>query len=156
MTGYWNILLILFGVAVLCYIAAKCFPSYNTPAQREYRIINGRNYYKKLRQEDLIGRIHAPGDKKSYYKIIHSILSDIACSTDELNELAFLLSTANFHPISEHTKQEVLLHIYSTINKALGKSKNREYISVKTKENIETLFNAYISAMSIREEEMNY
>lgn len=150
--GYWNMLIIPIGVIVLCFIAAMCFPYGAASAQSEYMAVNGRNYYAELKDEDKIGKINAPYFKQTYDRIISGILFNIVNSQDELQRFGNLLYSKNFYPISTHTKKEIMQHINSVINEASRMSKYGKSIEKKAKSNIEILFNAYVSVMSIHEE----
>lgn len=150
--GYWNILIIPLGELVLCFIAAFCFPYRSNSAIMEYTTINGRNYYAELRDGDKIGRIDAPGFKQTYDRIIAGVLTKIVSKQDDFQKLGNLLYSKNFYPISEHTKAEVLLHIFSAITEVANASTDGRNIQVRARDSIESLFNAYVSVMSIHEE----
>lgn len=150
--GYWNIFIIPLGVLVLCFIAALCFPYGLKSAQNEYMFTNGRNYYAELRNEDIIGRIDAPGFRQTYDRIIGSILTQITGNQDDFQRFCKLLFSENFYPISCHTKDEVMHHIKSVIEEVSISSKNGRAIRKRANNSIELLFNTYVSVMSIHEE----
>ena len=150
--GYWNILIIPAGVLVLCFISALCFPYGIASASTEYAVINGRNYYAELHDEDKIGRINPPGFKQTYDRIIVGILTQIVCTQNDLHRFGKLLYSKNFYPISSRTKEEVMKHINSVIYDVANSSKYGDEIRQKAQKNIEALFNAYVSVMAIHEE----
>lgn len=150
--GYWNILIIPVGVLALCFIAALCFPYGSSSARNEYKTVNGRNYYAELHDEDKIGRIDAPGFKQTYDRIIGGILTQIVSTQDDFQKLGNKLYSKNFYPISTHTKAEVLHHIKSSISEVSSTSMAGKTIQGRARNNLELLFNAYVSVMSIHEE----
>lgn len=150
--GYWNILIIPVGVFVLCFIAALCFPYGSSAAQNEYMAVNGINYFAALHDEDKIGRIDVPGFKQTYDRIIGGILTQIVSTQDDFQKLGNKLYSKTFYPISIHTKADVMKHINSSIDEVALTSKHGENIKIKARKNLEMLFNAYISVMSIHEE----
>jgi len=150
--GYWNILVIPVGVMVLCFFVALCFPYGGDSAKSEYMYINGQNYYMELQNEDLIGRIEVPGVKQTYDRILNGILFEIASSDDEFKSLGKALYSKNFYPISIHTKEEIVQHIRWAFEMVANSSSNGYSIRSKAEDNIESIFNAYVSVMSIHEE----
>ena len=150
--GFWNLIIIPIGVLALCFISALSFPYNASSARREYMSVNGRNYYAELHDEDKIGRIDAPGFKQTYDRIIGGILTQIVSSQDDFQRLGNKLYSKNFYPISTHSKAEVIEHINSAIDEVANTSVNGRIIKKKAKNNIELLFNAYVSVMSIHEE----
>lgn len=149
---FWNILIIPIGVLVLCFVAAFCFPYGSSSARNEYMAVNGRNYYLELQDDDNIGRIDAPGFKQTYDRIIAGVLTQIVRTQDDFQRFGNLLYSKNFYPISIHTKEEVMRHINSVITEMSNSSKDGRNIRIKAENNIETLFNTYVSVMSIHEE----
>ena len=150
--GYWNIFIIPIGVFVLCFISALCFPYGSSSAHTEYMTVNGRNYFAELCDNDKIGRIDAPGFKQTYDRIIGGVLTQIVCTQDDFQKLGNKLYSKNFYPISIHTKAEVMKHLNSAIEEVALASKYGKSIQMKAEKNLELLFNAYISVMSIHEE----
>lgn len=150
--GYWNIFIIPVGVSVLCFISALCFPYGSSSAHTEYMTVNGRNYFAELCDDDKIGRIDAPGFKQTYDRIIGGVLTQIVCTQDDFQKLGNKLYSKNFYPISIHTKAEVMKHLNSAIEEVALASKYGKSIQMKAEKNLELLFNAYISVMSIHEE----
>ena len=150
--GYWNILIIPLGIMVLCFLAALCFPYGGNSAKNEYMYINGQNYYKELQNGDLIGRIEVPGFKQTYDRILGGILFQIASSEDDFQSLRKALYSKNFYPISTHTKDEIVQHILWAIEEVANSSTDGNSIRSKAEDNIESLFNAFVSVMSIHEE----
>ena len=150
--GYWNIFIIPVGVSVLCFISALCFPYGISSAYNEYMTVNGRNYFAELCDDDKIGRIDAPGFKQTYNRIIGGVLTQIVSTQDDFQKLGIKLYTKNFYPLSIHSKAEVMKHINSAIEEVALASKYGRNIRLKAKKNLELLFNAYISVMSIHEE----
>ena len=150
--GYWNILIIPLGIMVLCFLAAFCFPYGGNSAKNEYQYINGQNYYKELQNGDLIGRIEVPGFKQTYDRILGGILFQIASSEDDFQSLRKALYSKNFYPISTHTKDEIVQHILWAIEEVANSSTDGNSIRSKAEDNIESLFNAFVSVMSIHEE----
>ena len=150
--GYWNILIIPLGELVLCFIAALCFPFSSSTAIMEYMTTNGRNYFVELNDGDRIGRINAPGFKQTYDRIIAGLLTKIVSNQDDFQKLGNLLYSKNFYPISSHTKAEVMQHIVSAITEVAETSTDGRNIQISARDNIEHLFNAYVSVMSIHEE----
>ena len=63
-----------------------------------------------------------------------------------------LIYSKNFYPISTHTKEEILQHINNCIEKTANSSRQGNTIKINADNNIEHLFNAYVSVMSIHEE----
>lgn len=153
--GFWNIFLMPIGVSFLCLISAFCFPYSSSDARKEYMAVNGRNYFVELKNEDCIGRIDAPGLKQTYDRIIVGILTKIVSTQDDFQKLGYLLYSKNFYPISTHTKEEVMQHILSSITEVAGTSVYGKKIQRRADDNIELLFNAYVSVMSIHEEATN-
>ena len=150
--GYWNIFIIPVGVSVLCFISALCFPYGVSSAHNEYMTVNGRNYFAELCDDDKIGRIDAPGFKQTYDRIIGGVLTQIVSTQDDFQKLGNKLYSKNFYPLSIHSKAEVMKHINSAIEEVALASKYGRNIRLKAKKNLELLFNAYISVMSIHEE----
>ncbi len=150
--GYWNILVIPVGVFVLCFLAAFCFPYGGNSAKQEYMAINGQNYYKELQNGDQIGRIDVPGFKQTYDRILSGIIFQIATSEKDFQSLGEALYSKNFYPISIHTKDEIIQHIRWAIEKVANSSTDGNSIRSKAEDKIESIFNAYVSVMSIHEE----
>ena len=114
--------------------------------------VNGTNYYAELHDKDKIGRIDVPGFKQTYDRIIAGVLTQIVSTQDDFQKLGNKLYSKNFYPISIHSKAEVMKHINSAIEEVALVSKYGRSIQMKAEKNIEMLFNAYISVMSIHEE----
>lgn len=150
--GYWNIAVIPIGVIFLCFIAAFIFPYGAQSAKTEYDAINGRNYFAEMNENDKIGRIYPPMFKQTYDRIMSGILSHIVSSQSELQELGNLLYSKNFYPISSHTKKEVLQHIRQSIETVASFSPHGKSIQIKAEQNIEHIFNTFVSVMAIHEE----
>lgn len=142
--GFWNILIIPLGTTVLCFISAFMFPYGRSSAKKEYEALNGRDYYAELRGDQTIGRIDVPGFKQTYDRIMGGFVWDIVHSEHEYQTLMGLLYSKNFFPISEHTKDDVLSHIIQAISK-VSPSALKEGV-------IKSIFNTYVSIMSIHEE----
>ena len=149
---YWNIAVIPLGVIFLCFISAFIFPYDAYSAINEYEIVNGENYYAELNDNDKIGKINPPMFKQTYDRIIAGLLTQIVSSESELQELGNLLYSDNFYPISSHTKKEVVKHIRQSIETIASSSSNGNSIRIKAENNIQNLFNAYVSVMAIHEE----
>lgn len=150
--GYWNILVIPVGIMVLCFLAALCFPYGGNSAKNEYMAINGKNYYRELQNGDLIGQIEVPGFKQTYDRILSGILFQIVSSEEDFQSLGKALNSKNFYPISTHTKDEIVQHIRWAIEVVANSSSNGSSIRSKAEDNLESIFNAYVSVMSIHEE----
>ena len=150
--GWWNVLVIPLGVNILCFISAFCFPYKGISARQEYMHANGRNYYAELKDDDQIGEIHAPAFKQTYDRIMEGIITEVVITPDDLKKLLNLLYSKNFYPISIHTKQEIMQHINNAVYKVARESRFGDTIPMKAKENIELIFNTYVSVMSIHED----
>lgn len=150
--NYWNLPVIPIGIIVACFISAFCFPYRGISAYEEYMHTNGRNYYAELKDNDAIGEVECYGFKQTYDRIMGGIITDIVTTQDEFQKLGDLLYSKNFYPISTHTKHEVMQHITSAIEKVSIASKHEDSIRRKANDNIELLFNTYVSVMSIHEE----
>lgn len=150
--GYWNILLIPVGVFVLCFICAFCFPYSSKSAINEYMVVNGRNYYAELHDDDRIGRIDPPGLKQTYDRIMAGIVSKIVTNKSDFQRFGSLIYSKNFYPISEHTKAEIMNHINGVVDDVAELSDEGLSIRLKAESCIEQLFNTYVSVMSIHEE----
>ncbi len=150
--SYWNIAVIPFGVIFLCFISAFIFPYGANAAKTEYETINGENYFVELNDNDKIGRINPPMFKQTYDRIMAGILSQIVSSQSEFKELGNLLYSKNFYPISSRTKAEVMHHIRQSIETTASSSNHGNLIRIKAEQNIEQIFNVYVSVMSIHEE----
>ena len=129
-----------------------CFPYGLTSARHEYMAINGRNYYIEFHDGDKIGRINAPGFKQTYDRIIEGILTYITSTPSDYQRFGYLLYGENFYPISTHTKNDIIQHINSVIAEVSNSSKYGTSIRIRALNNIELLFNAYVSVISIHEE----
>ena len=145
--GFWNILVIPFGISVVCLIAAFLFPYHGQSAKSEYDSINGRNYYDEIRDGDRIGRLDVPGFKQTYDRIMEGLLWDMVNSQSDLQRLMMSIYSKNFYPISEHTKKEIVQHILSSLNSVLPPSA----IQALEKERFKRIFNTYVAVMSIHE-----
>ena len=150
--GWWNVLIIPIGMLVLCFISAFCFPYMINSARTEYSYVNGHNYYIELKDTDYIGKIDCPGFKQTYDRIMGGIIVDTVMTQDDSERLWNLLYSKNFYPISEHTKQEIMQHITSSIETVAVASKHRDVIRKNAQKNIELFFNTFVSVMSIHEE----
>ena len=150
--NYWNLLIIPIGIVFVCFISAFCFPYMKMSAQTEYLAVNGRNYYAELKDDEKIGEIECPGFKQTYDRIMGGVIADIVTTQDDFHKLGNLLYSKNFYPISTHTKQEIVQHITSAIEQVSSASKNSSIIRRKANDNIELIFNTYVSVMSIHEE----
>ena len=153
--GFWNILIIPIGVSVLCFISALIFPYMETSAMDEYAMVNGRDYYSELKDEEKIGKLLVPGFKQTYDRILCGTITGIVSTNEEFRQFAKSLYATNFYPISSHTKREVLSHIQSVIEDVANSSIRGEYIRTKGLKEIKILFNAYLSVMYIHEEATN-
>lgn len=150
--GYWNIVVIPVGVLILCFLAAFCFPYKGSSAINEYMAINGQNFYKELQNSDQIGQINVPGFKQTYDRILGGIISQIVTSKKDFDSFGKALYSKNFYPISIHTKDEIIQHIRWAIEEVANSSTDGNSIRSKAEDNIESLFNAFVSVMSIHEE----
>lgn len=150
--GYWNLLAIPLGVFMLCFFSAFCFPYKGVSARYEYMYTNGRNYYAELKEDDVIGEIHAPGFKQTYDRIMEGIITEVVITPDDLKKLLNLLYSKNFYPISIHTKQEIMQHINNAVQRVSIESRFGDTIPLKVEDNIELIFNTYVSVMSIHED----
>lgn len=150
--GYWNIVVIPVGVLILCFLAAFCFPYKGSSAINEYMAINGQNLYKELQNSDQIGQINVPGFKQTYDRILGGIISQIVTSKKDFDSFGKALYSKNFYPISIHTKDEIIQHIRWAIEEVANSSTDGNSIRSKAEDNIESLFNAFVSVMSIHEE----
>lgn len=150
--GYWNIVVIPLGEVILCFLSAFCFPYTGNAAILEYTAINGENYYAKLHNNDIIGRIQPHGFKQTYDRIMVGLLTQITSNQDDLQKLRNFIYSNNFYPISVHTKEEVLQHINSCIEKVAISSRYGDTLKVNANKLLEQLFNTFVSVMSIHEE----
>ena len=146
--GYWNLLVIPIGIMVLCFVAAFIFPYHGPSAKNEYDSLNGRNYYDEIRDGDRIGRLKVPGFKQTYDRIMEGLLWDLVSSQSDLQRLMRSLYSKNFYPISEHTKNEIIQHITSSLNSVLPPS----VITALGKDQFKRIFNTYVAVMSIHED----
>lgn len=145
--------LIVVGVFFLSFFTYGYYsPRESSAAQNEYLAVNGRNYYLELHDEDMIGRIDAPGFKQTYDRIIAGVLTQIVRTKNDFQRFGSLLYSKNFYPLSNHTKNDVMQHINSVIAEVSRTSKDGNNIREKATSNLELLFNTYVSVMSIHEE----
>lgn len=149
--GGWNVILIPLGEILLAFISAVIFPYDLYSATKEIQLTNSCDYYKELDSKDKIGRINPPGFKQTYDRILQGILSGIVSNEKDLQKLGNELYSKNFYPISEHTKEEVVQHIQTSISKT-GFESNDDNFLKKAIPQTSNIFNAFVSIMAIHEE----
>lgn len=150
--GGWNVLVFPVGSFLICVISAFIFPYAGKSAKEEYALVNPRDYYSELADDEKIGKIDVPYFKQTYDRIIIGLLTEMVTNHNDLQRLGSILYSKNFYPISEHTKHEIMQHIRFAIRETALNSNHGEYILEKSNAYIKDIFNAYVSVMSIHEE----
>lgn len=142
--GWLGLFLLLYANEVYLMIYKGALIKY------EYQIKNGRNYFKELNDDDVIGEIQVPGKIEQYQSMLNGMTKVICSNKNEQDKLCYYLSF-NYR-VSDKTKDQILSKIFSYVKMAtLIRGDNPFKTIDRLSRNADIIFNLYVCINRLRE-----